>query len=181
MLFRIALSNFVIPTLFSIAQLVIVYRNVNVVVINDIVLVNGMLAVFGVVFATVWVGKTGRHEAKIDLWDDASRMDDAAAEKRPAREYAFPGLGTWRVASAPQTVTFGSARYTGPTGSPGLSAFDGIGTDNRNNRGMSCFEMGFASVVSVSLTDLALVDVLVISGVSKDDTTKSSGHSTQGY
>ncbi|KAF9234383.1 hypothetical protein BU15DRAFT_22282, partial [Melanogaster broomeanus] len=57
---RIALSNFIIPSLFSIAQLIVVYRNVNVLIVNEIVLANTMIAVFGVVFATVWVGKEGR-------------------------------------------------------------------------------------------------------------------------
>lgn len=128
---RIALSNFIIPTLFSIAQLVVVYRSVNVLVVNEIVFVNTMLAVFGVAFATVWAGKIGRREAEIELWEDASQTDEDAMEKRPARAFAFPGLGSWRVANAPQTLTFGSTKLEGP----GLSALDGIGPENGHGRG----------------------------------------------
>lgn len=58
MLFWIAATNFVFPTLFSLAQIVIVYREVDIIVINDIVLVNTSIAVIGVVFATVWAGSS---------------------------------------------------------------------------------------------------------------------------
>ena len=42
------------PVLFSFAQIIIVFRDVDVLVVNDIVLVNTSIAVIGVVFATVW-------------------------------------------------------------------------------------------------------------------------------
>ncbi|KAH8825001.1 hypothetical protein DL96DRAFT_1682192 [Flagelloscypha sp. PMI_526] len=58
----IAATNFVIPCVFSLAQLVIVYEEVNYVIVNDIVLVNTMLAVFGVVFATIWAGTTHKRQ-----------------------------------------------------------------------------------------------------------------------
>ena len=51
-----AATNFVVPVLFSLAQIIVVYRNVNVLIINDIVLINTSIAVIGVVFATVWAG-----------------------------------------------------------------------------------------------------------------------------
>ncbi|KAF8551394.1 hypothetical protein OG21DRAFT_286145 [Imleria badia] len=112
---RIALSNFIIPTLFSIAQLVVVYRSVNVVVVNEIILVNTMLAVFGVVFATLWAGNAGRREAQMDIWEDRSRTDDDTVAKRRPRMFSFPGLGTWRAASSPPALSFGSTGYTAPT------------------------------------------------------------------
>lgn len=131
---RIALSNFMIPSLFSIAQLVVVYRNVNVLIVNEIVLVNTMLAVFGVVFATVWAGNAGRREAQMDLWEDTSRTEDDAVAKRHPRAFSFPGLGTWRV--APQTLTFESTGYSAPTDA-GFMERDEIVSEKGNNRGMS--------------------------------------------
>ncbi|KAG8218073.1 hypothetical protein J3R82DRAFT_3575 [Butyriboletus roseoflavus] len=64
-LFRIALTNFLVPTMFSIAQFVCVYRNVDPMILNQLVLVNTMVATFGVAFATVWAGKTRRQEEQI--------------------------------------------------------------------------------------------------------------------
>ncbi|GJE96288.1 hypothetical protein PsYK624_124820 [Phanerochaete sordida] len=52
----VAATNFVVPVLFSLAQIIVVYRGVDVLVVNDIVLVNTSVAVIGVVFATVWAG-----------------------------------------------------------------------------------------------------------------------------
>lgn len=141
---RIALSNFIFPSLFSIAQLIVVYRNVNALIVNEIVLVNSMVAVFGVVFATVWAGKVIRRDAELDGWDDASDSDE---EKRPTRRaFAFPGLGSWRIASAPQTVTFESAGYAVPSLPMENGGFDGIGVENRNNPGMSELDWGFGAV-----------------------------------
>ncbi|KAK1235433.1 hypothetical protein PQX77_001346 [Marasmius sp. AFHP31] len=57
-LFWIAVSNFIFPMLFSLVQIVIVYREVNFVIVNDIILANTMIAVIGVVFATVWAGSS---------------------------------------------------------------------------------------------------------------------------
>ncbi|KAK0243059.1 hypothetical protein EDD85DRAFT_762218 [Armillaria nabsnona] len=57
-LFWIAVTNFVVPTLFSVAQIIIVYRGVTYVAINDIVLANTSTAVILVVFATVWTGSS---------------------------------------------------------------------------------------------------------------------------
>ncbi|KAI6161780.1 hypothetical protein EDD17DRAFT_1435053, partial [Pisolithus thermaeus] len=59
---RIAATNFLVPTLFSIAQIIIVYLGVNTGTVNNIVLVNTMITVFGAVFATVWVGKERRQD-----------------------------------------------------------------------------------------------------------------------
>lgn len=128
---RFALSNFLIPSVFSIAQLIVVYRNVNVLIVNEIVLVNTMLAVFGVVFATVWAGNVGKRQAQIDLWGETSKTDDDAVEKRHPHSYAFPGLGTWRVASSPPTLTLGSTELTTPTVDAGE-----ISSEKRHNPGM---------------------------------------------
>ncbi|KAF8141358.1 hypothetical protein EV363DRAFT_1391827 [Boletus edulis] len=129
---RIALSNFIIPSIFSIAQLIVVYRNVNVLMLNDVVLVNTMLAVFGVVFATVWAGNVSQRETRIDLWEDAHPADDGAVEKHP-RRFAFPGLGTWRVASAHQTLAVGSMEYTTPVGETSLVERDEIVSEREKN------------------------------------------------
>ncbi|KZT29552.1 hypothetical protein NEOLEDRAFT_1128332 [Neolentinus lepideus HHB14362 ss-1] len=55
-LFYIAVSNFVIPVIFSLIQIIFVYRSGNFEAINAIILVNTSVAVIGVVFATVWAG-----------------------------------------------------------------------------------------------------------------------------
>ncbi|KAI6019154.1 hypothetical protein EDC04DRAFT_2739392, partial [Pisolithus marmoratus] len=62
MISRIAATNFLIPTLFSIGQIIIVYLGVNTGTVNSVVLVNTMITVFGAVFATVWVGKEKRQD-----------------------------------------------------------------------------------------------------------------------
>jgi hypothetical protein len=66
-LFWIALSNFIIPALFSVAQIIVIYREVNPVVINQIILANTSIAVIGVVFATVWAGSVNRRIARSDI------------------------------------------------------------------------------------------------------------------
>lgn len=65
-LFWIALSNFTIPALFSVAQIIVIYREVDPVVINQIILANTSIAVIGVVFATVWAGSVNRQIAQSD-------------------------------------------------------------------------------------------------------------------
>ncbi|RDB24592.1 hypothetical protein Hypma_008258 [Hypsizygus marmoreus] len=57
-LFWIAATNFVFPTFFSLAQIIIIYREIDIIVVNDVVLVNTSIAVIGVVFATVWAGSS---------------------------------------------------------------------------------------------------------------------------
>ena len=54
----VAATNFVVPVLFSLVQIIVVYRDIDVLVVNDIVLVNTSIAVIGVVFASVWAGTT---------------------------------------------------------------------------------------------------------------------------
>ncbi|KAG2042215.1 hypothetical protein BDR03DRAFT_854103 [Suillus americanus] len=65
-LFWIALSNFIIPALFSVAQIIVIYCEVDPVVINQIILANTSIAVIGVVFATVWAGSVNRQIAQSD-------------------------------------------------------------------------------------------------------------------
>ncbi|TFK48118.1 hypothetical protein OE88DRAFT_1810801 [Heliocybe sulcata] len=55
-LFYIALSNFVFPVIFSLVQIIFIYRSNDFEAINDIIQVNTSIAVIGVVFATVWAG-----------------------------------------------------------------------------------------------------------------------------
>lgn len=52
----VAATNFVVPCLFSLVQIIVVFHEVDVLIVNDIVLVNTSIAVIGVVFATVWAG-----------------------------------------------------------------------------------------------------------------------------
>ncbi|KAG0709847.1 hypothetical protein DFH29DRAFT_820348 [Suillus ampliporus] len=79
-LFWIALSNFTIPALFSVAQIIVIYREVNVVVINQIILVNTSIAVIGVVFATVWAGSVNRQIAQLDAKPAADVENSSAKE-----------------------------------------------------------------------------------------------------
>ncbi|KAF8549508.1 hypothetical protein OG21DRAFT_1515136 [Imleria badia] len=70
-LFRIGLSKFVIPTLSSIVQLIVIFVVGGGPFVGDVILVNGMLSVYGVVFASVWAGKEHRwnlEEAKQYLY-----------------------------------------------------------------------------------------------------------------
>jgi len=134
-LFHIALSNFILPSLFSIVQLIVFYRDTDTKVVNDIILVNTMLAVFGVVFATVWAGNVRRREAQINLQEDTSQAGDVEAKRQP-RPFAFPGLGTWRVASSPPTLAFGSTGHAVPTENVGLNTRDEVDLEKRIRRGM---------------------------------------------
>jgi len=69
-LMYIAITNFVFPVLFSLVQIIIVYREVNLAVVNDVVFVNTSIAVIGVVFATVWAGSGNRHGSQMDSPSD---------------------------------------------------------------------------------------------------------------
>lgn len=63
-LFRIALSNFVFPTLFSVVLLIISFRDVDGNYVGDVIYVYNMVSVYGVAFASVWVGVEGRRKLK---------------------------------------------------------------------------------------------------------------------
>ncbi|KAG8221153.1 hypothetical protein J3R82DRAFT_2699 [Butyriboletus roseoflavus] len=167
---RIALSNFIIPSLFSIAQLVVVYRDVNILIVNEIVLVNTMLAVFGVVFATVWSGNVSRREAETDLRVNASPIDNNAMEKRHPHGFSFPGLGTWRVATSPPTLTFGSTGSTIPTDGANFSARGAFESEKGNSRG-----------VLVEVGDTVAASGALEVEVDEEDVVKSSGLSTPCY
>lgn len=99
MISRIAVSNFVIPTLFSIAQLVVIYNGVSTQIVNDIVLVNTMVTVFGVVFATVWVGKQRKGDAEA-LDHNEQPMKTDPQKMVPHSPPAFSDLDTWKVATS---------------------------------------------------------------------------------
>lgn len=102
-LFYIAVSNFVFPSLLSLAQLVVVYKNVYVLTVNEIVLVNTMVAVIGVVFATVWAGSVNYQDEKTepDVFEKA--------------HMSFDGPGTWKVATVQPNLTMGSTAITEQT------------------------------------------------------------------
>ncbi|KAG2134198.1 uncharacterized protein EDB93DRAFT_1107395 [Suillus bovinus] len=101
-LFYISVSNFVFPSILSLAQLVVVYKNVYVITVNEIVLVNVMVAVIGVVFATVWAGSVNYQDGKTE--------PGSVFEK--ARAASFNGPGTWKVATAQPSLTMGSIAIT---------------------------------------------------------------------
>ncbi|KAG1752574.1 uncharacterized protein EDB91DRAFT_1293316 [Suillus paluster] len=88
-LFWIALSNFTIPALFSVAQIIVIYREVNPVVINQIILVNTSIAVIGVVFATVWAGSVNKQIAHSDA-NPAADVENSGA-KEPVMLFAPRG------------------------------------------------------------------------------------------
>ncbi|KAG8215920.1 hypothetical protein J3R82DRAFT_7892 [Butyriboletus roseoflavus] len=102
-LFNIALTNFVVPTMFSIAQFACVYRGVDMVILDDIMLVNTMLATFGVAFATVWAGTTNRQEAQVLN----SKRNDTAISLTAG----FKG-GSGHPANRASTVTIAGSGYT---------------------------------------------------------------------
>ncbi|KAG1727129.1 hypothetical protein EDB19DRAFT_1643194 [Suillus lakei] len=103
-LLYISVSNFVFPSLLSLAQLVVVYKNVYVLTVNEIVLVNTMVAVIGVVFATVWAGSVNYQDEK---------TEPGVFEK--TRDVSFDGPGTWKVATVQPSLTMGSIAITGRT------------------------------------------------------------------
>ena len=61
-LFWIAVSNFVIPVVLSIAQLVALWASKNIFVVAPIMIVNIYVEIIGVLLATVWVGSQWREE-----------------------------------------------------------------------------------------------------------------------
>jgi len=81
-LMYIAVSNFVFPVLFSLVQIIIVFREVNLVVVNDVVLVNTSIAVIGVVFATVWAGSGHRNDRQSQM---SGRTPEGPSDGTPAK------------------------------------------------------------------------------------------------
>lgn len=65
-LFYIATTNFVVPALFSLIQIITLYRETDQEVTNDIVLVNTNISVILVVFASIWAGSWARSEEIAD-------------------------------------------------------------------------------------------------------------------
>lgn len=107
MISRIAATNFLVPTLFSIAQIIIVYLGVNTGTVNNIVLVNTMITVFGAVFATVWVGKERRQDEE----------DQSAREMRlkigEGKMNSGSGLD-WKVATMQSGSVRGEVKRVAP-------------------------------------------------------------------
>ncbi|KAH7916299.1 hypothetical protein BJ138DRAFT_1108944 [Hygrophoropsis aurantiaca] len=99
-LFWIALSNFVIPALFSLAQIIVVYRSIDPVVINQICLANTSVAVIGVVFATVWAGSAKQ------------RLDDLAAKIPDMKNSSISKAGQLQFAARADTTTGSGADST---------------------------------------------------------------------
>ena len=53
-LFWIALSNFVFPVIFDVAQLILVFRDRNYFEGSSVVIVNSYVSILGVLFSTIW-------------------------------------------------------------------------------------------------------------------------------
>lgn len=94
-LFRIAVTNFVVPAMFSIAQFVCAYRNVNALVLNQVILVNTMVSTFGVAFATVWAGSVSRQRVQVQ---------ESYRKYTTSRLMSIFGTGSGRVANQSSTV-----------------------------------------------------------------------------
>ncbi|KAG1808771.1 hypothetical protein EV424DRAFT_1543346 [Suillus variegatus] len=77
-------------------------KTYTVLTVNEIVLVNTMVAVIGVVFATVWAGSVNYQDEKTE--------PDGVFEK--AQAASFDGPGTWKVATAQPSLTMGSTAIT---------------------------------------------------------------------
>lgn len=93
----VAATNFVVPVLFSLVQIIVVYRDIDVLIVNDIVLINTSIAVIGVVFATVWAGTThwvqdrsqtalGVSEPSRVVFQHQSEFSEASTERVEERE-----------------------------------------------------------------------------------------------
>lgn len=87
-LFIIALSNFVFPALFSIAQLIVTFRDPDFLVGAYIFMVNIYVSIIGVVFATVWAGTT--------RWIRDQRGVPISFDTR--RGVGTSSIGEWQVA-----------------------------------------------------------------------------------
>lgn len=127
----------------SLAQLVVVYKNVYVITVNEIVLVNVMVAVIGVVFATVWAGSVNYQDGKTE--------PGSVFEK--ARAASFNGPGTWKVATAQPSLTMGSIAITERVRSMGGEPIKLI--DRNQTTGEQ-----FADPFGIIIFDLALIDTL---------------------
>ncbi|THH18342.1 hypothetical protein EW146_g2649 [Bondarzewia mesenterica] len=101
-LFYIASTNFVVPVIFSLVQIIVLYKSVDTSVVNDIVLVSTNISVIGVVFASIWAGSWARRE----------EMSIAHV----------PGPGMAPSASGSRTMQFALRSMTNPTSTYGTRA-----------------------------------------------------------
>ncbi|EPQ61378.1 hypothetical protein GLOTRDRAFT_135844 [Gloeophyllum trabeum ATCC 11539] len=103
-LFYIAVSNFVIPVIFSLVQIIFLYRSKDYQALNSIICVNTSVAVIGVVFATVWAG-VERHGADTRAHDHGDLDTEADAYKQNIIKMMHMQESTVHDPSGTQTTT----------------------------------------------------------------------------
>ena len=98
------------PVLFSLAQIIVVYRDVNILIITDIVLINTSIAVIGVVFATVWAGTAHWAQTHSQTVLDMSEPSRVVFQQRSDLSGVSSGLvdGGDQVVELPATSGSGS-------------------------------------------------------------------------
>ncbi|PFH53687.1 hypothetical protein AMATHDRAFT_924 [Amanita thiersii Skay4041] len=104
-LFSIALGNFIFPMLFSVVQLIVVFREVHVSIINVIVLVNTSIAVIGVVFATVWAESSNWVQDQKDNWKKQVAPAGQAVSELVFQRNVADSSGLTTTETSHQTVT----------------------------------------------------------------------------
>jgi hypothetical protein len=100
MLFWIAGSNFIVPALFSLAQIIIVFKDGDLLEVNLIILTNTSVAIIGVVFATLWSGSNAR--------SDRSANSSTGSRALPSMIFQ-PGISAPYTISSMHSVTENSA------------------------------------------------------------------------
>jgi hypothetical protein len=97
-LFWIAISNFVIPVVLSIAQLVVLWTSKNVFIVAPIMIVNIYVEIIGVLLATVWtVGSQWREE-------EYSRSVPALTTVTVGMDELTTGYASISIEAKPRTI-----------------------------------------------------------------------------
>ncbi|THH13386.1 hypothetical protein EW146_g6823 [Bondarzewia mesenterica] len=115
-MFYIAGTNFVLPVIFSLVQIIALFTLTDQETTNDIVLVNTNLSVIGVVFASIWAG----------AWARGEEVGSGAGVMR------FPGSGPTLTAGSNSmhfAVRSVLPNHTVMTAASGLSSTHGATTD----------------------------------------------------
>ena len=80
-LFWIAVSNFVIPVMLSIAQLVMIWTSRNIMIVAPICMVNIYVEIIGVLLATIWANRSQWRDENTPVLTTARvEMDESTKE-----------------------------------------------------------------------------------------------------
>ncbi len=80
-LFWIAVSNFVIPVMLSIAQLVMIWISRNIMIVAPICMVNIYVEIIGVLLATIWANRSQWRDENTPVLTTARvEMDESTKE-----------------------------------------------------------------------------------------------------